>query len=105
MPVKQKAQKLIDAQKKLNREFPKVKSWTELRQLCESGDQRYQKLCIAGLENLGGQATTNWRKAYKGLQDYIMALEGEYQDDNAEQNVLDEVNYVRECIDQITLED
>ena len=32
-----------------------------------------------------------------------MALEGEYGDLHWEKSVLDEVNFVRECIDQIKL--
>ena len=93
-------------QKRLDKEFPKVKSWSELRRLCEAGDERYQKLCCAGIENLGGpDPHGDWEKAYSGLQDYIMALEGEYSVKSAKQEVLDEVNYVRECIDQITLKE
>lgn len=112
MPLKAKAQKLVDDQRKLNRKFPKVKSWHELYSLAEAGDERYQKLCIAALENLGGMIPARrpmtpqdmkWKRAYSGLQDYIMALEGEYGDNDAEKSVLDEVNFVRECIDQIKL--
>lgn len=105
MSVKQKAQKLIEDRRKLNAEFPKVKSFNDLKQRANEGDLRYQKLCCAALENLGGQAFgyISWNQAYCGLIDYVSSLVGEYGESelDAEQSVLDEINFVRECIDQI----
>ena len=93
------------AQRKLDAEFPKVKSFTQLRQLATAGDERYQKLCCAALENLGGEpfGFNSWKQAYNGLLDFVSSMVGEYGESelDAEQSVLDEVNFVRECIDQI----
>lgn len=94
---------------KLDKEFPKAKSWHELYKLAEA-DDRYKLLIICGLENLGnptmiGGKEPKWKRAWNGLQEYIMALVGEYgeSESKAEQQVLDEVNSVRDCIDQVSL--
>ena len=103
--LKAKAQKLVDDQKKLNAKFPKVKSFDDLFSRSNEGDLQYQKLCCAALENLGGKAFgyKQWKLAYGGLQDYLMSMIGEYGESelDAEQSILDEINFVRECIDQI----
>lgn len=103
--LKAKAQKLVDDQRKLNDKFPKVKSFNNLFNLANGGDERYQQLCCAALENLGGKGFgyKDWQKAYSGLIDYVSSLVGEYGESelDAEQSILDEINFVRECIDQI----
>lgn len=77
---------------------PKITSIRHLRQLCNEGNQQAQKLAMDSAANLGALSseTTTWEKAIGALEQQAMALECEYDDMDAEQNVTDEINFVRE---------
>lgn len=84
----------------------KVKSFRDLRERAEK-DERYAKLCVVALSNLGCEhlargrdVDPDWVKSLNGLYDYVGALVGEYgeSEDSAEKNVLGEINFVRDCV-------
>jgi len=96
---------------------PKVKTWRELYDKCKAGDEFWQRVCIGALENLGNPTMPSrhdpfcknapkWQAAYRGLQEYISALVCEYGEgeDAAERSILEEVNFVVDCCDNVVLE-
>ncbi len=92
----------------------KVKTWSELNALCRDGDERWQKVVIGALQNLGcehlaggGMGRSKWERHYHGLMEYISALCSEYgeSETKAEKQILAEVNHVRDCCDDIVLVD
>jgi len=76
----------------------KVKSFSDLRAKAKT-DERYQKLAIAAAENVGGPAT-DFEGAIRYLLGHVMSLVGEYgmDEDEAEETMLDEINFCRDCI-------
>lgn len=95
------------------KKLPLVKTWSELYKLCADGDERWQRVVIGALSNLGNPTLNYnpakgeplWRCAYFGLQEYIGALVGEYgeTETQAEKSVLAEVNNVRDMCDDVKL--
>lgn len=92
----------------------KVKSMSELWQLAKT-DERYQRLVIVALNNLGcdhlAQGCRRWHPVkweayFNGLNQYIESLVGEYGESEvkAEKSILAEINNVRDCIEQADLE-
>lgn len=97
------------------KKIPAIRSLSELYRLADGGDERYQRLCIVALNNLGcdhlatGKQWKNspkWKAYHHGLGQYVDALVGEYgeTEDDAFRQVLEEINNVRDCIDQAQLE-
>jgi len=91
-----------------------VGSFSDLYQRADGGDERYQKLCIVALNNLGCDHLANspkwksspkWKAYFHGLKQYVEVLVSEYgeTDGNAEKSVLEEINNVRDCIEQADL--
>jgi hypothetical protein len=91
-----------------------IKSLNELKQLAET-DERYQRLCIVSLENIGCDHLAKskkkwhpikWQAYHAGLLAYVDSLVGEYGETEIEalQSVIEEVNGVTNCIDQATLD-
>ena len=75
-------------------------------------DEAYQRLAIVALRNLGCEHLADSRRSVTkygayviGLYSYWSSLVGEYgiDEDQAEDDVVDEVNHVRDCIDQADL--
>ena len=104
--------------KQLQRPLRRAKTWTDLYLLASTpgpDQERWQKVVIVGLHNLGcdhlangrRQVGAKWIRYYHGLQDYVGSLVGEYgiPEGKAFRETLDEVNNVRDCIDGIKLED
>jgi len=98
------------------KKYPKFKSWRDLYDRANGGDEMAQKAIICGLSNLGNptlpskndmQKTPLWKRAYHGLQEYIGALVGEYgeSETKAEKSILAEVNHVLDICHDTKLED
>jgi hypothetical protein len=78
-------------------------------------DENYQRLCIGALENLGCEhlaakgvrSEPKWKRYYNGLMDYVSSLVGEYGESEgaAFEQVVDEINFVIGCCDDVSLED
>lgn len=80
--------------------IPKVTSYQDLANKAKT-DERYQRLAIAAAENIGGpDCKGDYKKALQSLYDHWCSLVGEYGDDesDAEQSIVDEINFVRDCI-------
>ncbi len=79
--------------------IPKVTSLRELEGLAKL-DPRYAALAMAAAENLGCPSCKDAKQAVRELEDYLMALVGEYgeSEDVAEKTLIDEINFVRDCI-------
>ena len=110
---------------KKKKSIAKVKSLSDLWDRANGETktaENYQRLCIVALRNLGCDHLAEahkgagdkplfndppkWRAYYDGLIDYVGSLVGEYgiSEDKAFRDVRDEVNFVRDCIDQADLE-
>ena len=91
--------------------LPKATSWSDLYDKASRGvyAERWQKVIIGALHNLGCEHLAKnprcqypkhleWQNHYRGLQEVIMSMVGEYGMDEttAEKQTLDEVNYVRD---------
>ena len=96
------------------KKMSKIKSLNDLR-IKAKDDERYQKLAIAGLSNLGCEhlaiaerryTKSKWEAYYGGLMSYVSSLVGEYgvSESKAFREVRDEVNNVIDCIDNVNLE-
>lgn len=83
-----------------------VKSIGDLNKRCQDGDMRYQALAIVALSNIGGEhlaeegSGPDWEKAVFGLRQYWCSLVGEYgiDEEAAEEQLVDEINFVRNCV-------
>jgi hypothetical protein len=82
----------------------KVSSLGDLRFKAER-DPQYLQLAICGAENLGGQVRLPREKAEPGDTDYMIALNDAMRvlnmnanETGSESGVVDEVNFVRDCV-------
>lgn len=90
---------------------PPVHSLDQLFNLA-TRNERYQKLCVVALSNLGCEHLARdggktWQDHWYGLYEYWGALVGEYgeSESDGEKSLIDEVNNVKGCIDQIAIID
>ena len=76
---------------------------TSIRDLYERAltDERYQRLAIVAANNLGCPSSNdNWKQAFRCIERFAVSMMCEYEQDefDAEQGIVDEINFVIDCI-------
>jgi len=97
------------------KKIAKFSSLSDAYSRAMSGEEDAQKCIIGCLNNLGcdhlassgypGEKSEKWQRYYRGLQEYISALVGEYgvHEDKAEKEILAELNAARSYSDDVLL--
>lgn len=86
------------------KKLAKVKSLWDLKQKAKV-DERYKKIAAAAVDNIAadglrGKGPDEFENDVQALNSYLMSMVGEYgqSEDEAEEMLVDEINFVRDLV-------